>query len=442
MSSHGVGHRSTDNGSGVYVLVAIVVVAATLVASLVTARVPGTISNFAAGITARPPYVPAPDPIAAAEAGLPPSSTAHPLPLSSSIRAIELTPDSVYLVAAGRSVRTIEGRASTLQALLPLVDDRTWLSEPRPGHFVLGAALVIGSDVVFAIGSPTRVVTMEDRVGVFIGVQRGSLSIDGVTVTSQARPPNPRSPYRPFVTADFGSTMTLVDSQFLDLGYDWNASYGVSWMDRSTGEAVGSTFNGGFIGLYTDHVVGLTIRSDVFEGNALYGLDPHSYSRGLLIDGDTFSQNARHGLILANHVSDSVIDDVVASDNGQNGIMLDASSDGDVVEHSTAVGNHGDGIVLSGSVGDRIADDVVRSNRVGIEAVGVGAGREQIHDNRIVENRLAVQGLPVGSNELSENGGQWRWSGATIALAVGAAVLVALELLTAMLRRRQLSRRS
>jgi mannuronan 5-epimerase len=393
----------------------------------------------------RPAYVPAPDPIASAVAGLPPNSTnGHLAQPSPAIHTIDVRPNTVRLLVAGKAVRTVTAAVRTLPDLVAAVRDPSWIRADSD-TVQLNAALILQPGTVFTIAAPAvRRLLLMDRPGVILGVQTGDLTLRAVAVSSWANGPvtdhTTRKPY-PSVVAEHRSVMTINDSTFSGLGWDWNGSYGVSWLSQSTGSVSGSTFEHNFIGSYTDQAIGMRFVNDVFRANLLYGLDPHSFSRDVIISHVTAEGNRGSGIIFSNHVTGGLVEECTAAGNAENGIMMDATSTGNKIQDNIVVNNRGDGIVVSNSPANRFENNKIRGNRVGVHTSGNGADNQVLTGNTVEANVLASQGiaLPPNTNTVKSNGGQWLPS--RIVFVWGAAVgECAIAAFVTMLLRRRRSR--
>jgi poly(beta-D-mannuronate) C5 epimerase len=375
----------------------------------------GRTLNSYGDVPTRPYYVPALSPIAAAALGLPPTSTiAHMGHASPSVHAIEVQPQGIQLIAGGKIVRTIATTDSvtSLATIRRDVNNPKWISETGRGVFTLRAALIFESGTRASLKAPqVTQIRLVDRPGVFLGLNGATVDIQDVAVSAVDVPSftGDEPPYRPFVVANGGSTLNIVGSSFTGLGYDWNSSYGVSWMS-STGRAIDSTFERGFIGSYTEEAQGVVFKGDVFAHNFVYGLDPHTYSSDLVVTDNRAFDNVRHGIIFSKFVTGSTVSNNVSTDNGENGIMMDASSNGNVIEHNTVTNNRGDGIVLSGSKGERIVDNVIEHNRVGVNVYSTSSVSDRVHGNTIDSNVAPYQGLTPGAdNTIFDNGVHYKW---------------------------------
>jgi poly(beta-D-mannuronate) C5 epimerase len=375
----------------------------------------GRTLNSYGNVPTRPYYVPALSPIATAALGLPPTSTiAHMGHASPSVHAIEVQPQGIQLIAGGKIVRTIATKdaVTSLAAIRRDVNEPNWISETGHGEFTLKAALIFESGTRASLQAPqVTQIRMVDRPGVFLGLNGATVDIQDVAVSSADVPSfrGDEPPYRPFVVANGGSTLNIAHSSFTGLGYDWNSSYGVSWIS-STGRAIDSTFEDGFIGSYTEEAQGVVFKGDVFAHNFVYGLDPHTYSSDLVVTHNRAFDNVRHGIIFSKFVTGSTVSYNESTHNGENGIMMDASSSGNVIEHNTVTDNRGDGIVLSGSKDERIVGNLIEHNRVGVNVYNASSASDRVHGNTIASNVAPYQGLNSGGdNTIFDNGVHYRW---------------------------------
>ncbi len=427
---------------GMIVLVAVMVIGLGSYLSLAIAIYPQHDQGFA--IVARGPYTEAYDPIALAELGLPPnSSSATVLPANPEVRSISIHSDRIILNAAGVVLRTIPlaEPVTNLRQVKDLLNDPTWIEEEATGRYTLKAAVITYSAATFVIGSPqVSEVKMLDMPSVFIGTKGGSLMFKDVTVRAVDGGSINSEEYQPFVMATDNVKMSMRNSLFTNLGWDWNASYGASWLQGSSGEVSGTSFEKSFIGVYTSRAEGLSFVNCQFRNNQLYGLDPHTYSKNLTIDSVTAEGNGAHGIIFSDHVTDSVIRNSTATNNGENGIMMDEHSTNNVIEHNTVYGNIGDGLVTSLSANNRFAHNSIYENRVGIRFDEGDAAGTALTGNTIVRNNKATENILLdASNIIRNNGGQWNvqalliiWSGVAVCI-----LLFAVSYLVMRNRRRQ-----
>ncbi|MFJ5963026.1 right-handed parallel beta-helix repeat-containing protein [Pseudarthrobacter oxydans] len=416
---------------GMIALVTVVTVGLGFYLSLAMAIYPQHDKGFA--IVHRDPYTHAYDPIALAELGLPPdSSSENVLPANPEVRSVSVHSNLVVLTAAGIVMRTIPlaKPITNLQQLKDTLSDPAWIEEESSGRYILKAAVITYGGTELLVGSPhVSEVKMLDMPSVFIGTKGGSLVFDGVIVRAVDAASVNSEKYQPFIMATDNATMSMRNSLFNNLGWDWNASYGVSWVHGSTGEVSDTVFEKSFIGVYTSRADGLRFLDSTFRDNYLYGLDPHTYSKNLTIDGVTAEGNGAHGIIFSDHVTDSVIKNSVIYGNGENGIMMDEHSTNNVIEDNTVYSNTGDGLVTSLSPDNMFRSNNVYGNRVGIRVDERDARSTQVVGNTITGNNKAFENIDLpASNVVHNNGGQWNprilmyvWTGVALCLLTFAA---------------------
>ncbi|MGI9124189.1 MAG: hypothetical protein ACR2JM_05495, partial [Mycobacterium sp.] len=198
----------------------------------------------------RAPYTRSYDPVTLVEKGLPPNVATDAValemaPRDSWIRLIAVRPDQVTLVAGGRPVRTITPAPAVtdIGELSDLIGDPEWIERSGPGRVVLKSAVVSYPGADLTVGGPTvSEVVLLNRLGVLVGANGGGLRFEGVRVRVDSLTPLSPERYRPFILS-IGRGLMRFDRSTIDgLGWDWNGSYGVSWQDGSTGEAIDTTF--------------------------------------------------------------------------------------------------------------------------------------------------------------------------------------------------------
>ncbi len=374
------------------------------------------------------------DPIAQADAGLPPGDDeAGQRHHQAAIRVIMVTRDGVSLRAGGRPVRWIPTArpVSDLAELAAIIADRSWLSQPRPGVIKLRAALIMerGTSLIVAPPSVHLLRMIAGVPGVFLGATQALLVIRSVTVTSSQA--TYLGSYRPFVLADERSRLQITRARLTGLGWNWNDSYGVTWKDGSTGGATGSIFSGNYFGLYTGQVSGVKFVRNVVSGNFFYGVDPHTYSSDLTITQNTVTGNGRHGIIFSDHVTGSTVVGNVVRGNAANGIMMDEASTGNVITGNTVTGNRGDGVVLSSSPANRILANVVRGNRVGLRLTGTRPRAVTLLGNVFAGNAVNAQGALSAAGNTIAGDTRVAWNADALAVVwVLGAVLVTVTLMS------------
>jgi len=442
-------NRSRGRALGVYALVMIAVVGITAICSLVFGREYRQL-EFQRAPFGRIAYTPSFDPVADVTLGLSPDSgnlNLHtPTP---AIRAIMVYPQQVLLFAGGQALKAISvpRPVTTLDQLVTTVRNRAWIARTGVGQVTARAAIVVQAPTSFTVGWPTRELVLQNREGVFLAAYGGeksgyaTLSLKQVTIrASDSQVPRGlrgtvrRDLGRPFVYANH-STLNINHCTFRWLGRDWNGSYGVAWSNGSSGYAIHSLFEDNFIGAYSDRAKRLLIIDNVFRGNALYGIDPHSYSTNLAVERNLSEGNGRHGIIFSDHVSNSVVRDNIVRGNHLNGIMMDEASTGNTIERNLVDHNHSDGIVLADSGDNVVRGNTIHANRIGVHVRGDTSVNELVRGNTITGNIVASQGIEPDQNTLADNGGQWKPQVLVVLWSSAACAATLLCLFTALSRR-------
>ena len=274
-----------------------------------------------------------------------------------------------------------------------------WLTQPRPGLFVLRAAIVQAPGTRLIIATPRvrelRMISTRKRgQEVYLSGVAAKVAINGTWVTSWrpgGGPDRRPSLRRPFVSYDqAGSVLNTTAARYSFLGGDSILAYGVTWGRGATGAAMSSTFDHNFFGAYSNAAVGVLFLRNVFRDNDLYGLDPHSGSRRLKVLDNSAFDNGSHGIIFSFDVVDSVVIGNRSYRNRVNGIMMDERSDRNLITGNRTWGNAGDGIVVQNSSDTTVRANVVTGNRVGLRVTGDSL-RTRADGNHLIGNRRGVE---------------------------------------------------
>lgn len=402
------------NPTGVIVLIIAVVIGLALTVTFSVGHAYRSVSDPTIGLPERPSFVPAPDPMLRAEAGLEPNSTDQtPGPSSSNIRTIQVFPQFIYLTQGGQITRSIPlGRPiTTPDQIIQAINDEEWISKSTADEVLVNAALLMEPGTALVAAPPLRRIVLGTKPGVFLGAREAALTFDGVAVEASDRavPKDGEvgAGTRPFILAE-GGRMEIRNSRFRFLGRDWSGSYGVSWMKGATGFATGSIFEHSFMGVFTYKAIDVRFDHNSFRDNTLYGLDCYTLSAGLLIENNVAERNGRHGIILSEHVTGGAVRNNISRNNGVNGLMLDAASDSNVIQTNVVEGNRGDGIVVANSSKNQIIDNTIRNNRIALNIYGIQRDRNSSQGNIISGNGLATQGIDPTADIVQSNGDYWR----------------------------------
>jgi poly(beta-D-mannuronate) C5 epimerase len=183
--------------------------------------------------------------------------------------------------------------------------------------------------------------------------------------------------FRPFLVSWSGARMSIAGSRIESLGYQEGKSYGVTYsscepclletpgLPPATGVIVDSIFTDLYFGFYSFEAEGVAIVGNTYDGNVIYGIDPHDRSRRLVIAGNHVTRTrVKHGIITSRDVNDSWIFDNVSTGNNGSGIMLDRASQHNVVAGNLSSSNGGDGITFFESPNNLVYRNQVFGNRL------------------------------------------------------------------------------
>lgn len=357
----------------------------------------------------RAPYVQTFDPIALVLSGRSADSRGLDYPVSPlQLRAVVVSPGEVRMIESGQTLRVVDHEGGwQIADLARAISDPAWITLKDDDQTVrLNAALIVDGGEVAVSG--VQRLNMSDAPSVFIGATGGRLTFRGVAVDA-VESNDPAVPgYQPFVMATEGARMDISGSTFTNLGWDWNSSYGVTWAELATGSVRDSSFTHNFIGFYTNNARDIEVTDSTFSHNALYGVDPHTYSSALTFTRVTAEHNGAHGIIFSDHVTDSRVIDSVSRYNGENGIMMDEYSTANLITGNLVAGNGGDGLVTAASADNQFRGNRVQGNRIGVRLDPADTASTVAVDNEVVDNRLAAEHIALGpTNHQASNGGQW-----------------------------------
>lgn len=257
---------------------------------------------------------------------------------------------------------------------------REQFEQVGPGVFLAKLPIVVQQGAAFHVGPDTRELRLSEEHGAFI-VNDGLLFVTHSRVTgwrdANRGPARFRAPgdFRPFIASWGGAELYIAGSVLTSLGYEASKSFGVAIsqyspnMDarlkrkRPTGWIINSQFDDLYYGFYCYQADNVAVVNNTYRGSAVYGIDPHDYSRHLIIAHNTIENaHKKHGLIVSRGVDDSFLLWNRISGSGLSGIVLDRNSSRNVVAYNDVIGNHGDGITIYESPNNLIWNNRASNN--------------------------------------------------------------------------------
>lgn len=260
-----------------------------------------------------------------------------------------------------------------LETLVKEIDDDSLIKKRQNGIYVLYVPLSIESEASLVL-KDGDVLFLSDTTGALIS-NFGNLYMIGAEVKGwSTKEDGPATlvaddEFRPHMTTWCGSKLYIAKSKISHLGYHASKSYGVSYTSCSdtlyrddyaelpggTGWIIESIFEDNYFGFYSYEADDVVILGNIYDGNIVYGIDPHDRSKNLIIAYNTVKNTQqKHGIITSRDVSDSFIFKNTVEDNTGSGIMLDRNSADNIIAYNISQRNKGDGLAFYES-GDNIS---------------------------------------------------------------------------------------
>jgi parallel beta-helix repeat protein len=204
----------------------------------------------------------------------------------------------------------------------------------------------------------------------------GQLLIQDIKVTSWAGNAVDTNYFdgRSFLLADLGGRMDIVRSEVSHLGWSAGEPSGISWRRRgtqsnpltgATGSIKNSDLHDNYFGQYSYEAYGLSVLTNQFHHNVLYGFDPHDFSQGFEVAYNKVYNNGKHGIIFSRGCTLNNIHDNEVYGNAEHGIMLDRGSDVNQISNNLVYNNQ-DGIAIFQSEKNLIQNNTLRDNARGV----------------------------------------------------------------------------
>jgi parallel beta-helix repeat protein/putative cofactor-binding repeat protein len=248
----------------------------------------------------------------------------------------------------------------SLAAALP----RGTMVRQGKGDWMLSRPTAISNNAELTVTGPA---TLRIGPGAFLAAGQGGtilfrdLHVVGVDATGHPKPKPVRG--RGFLVATVGGQLRLEHDRVVDLGFPGTLAYGVSFRRPRPGSGIfDSVVSGNYFGVYTSEARGVAVIGNRFAHSAIYGIDPHTFSRHVVIRNNVVVSSGVHGIILAQGVHDSVVSGNIVRGAGLHGIVLYDHSNGNRITNNRVNGTF-DGIVVEDSSNNRILRDVVAGAR-------------------------------------------------------------------------------
>jgi mannuronan 5-epimerase len=182
--------------------------------------------------------------------------------------------------------------------------------------------------------------------------------------------------FRPWIAGLEANRTFIRGSRLAHLGYDSNSTQGLAFTTadrappagRPRVDIVTSRIEDLYYGFFTWEAEGVRLLRNEFEGNHLYGIDPHDATRDMLI-AENFVRDTKysHGLVMSREIHDTVVTRNRSINNAGAGFFLDKGSWNVTFAGNESFDNGTDGITVYESRNVSISDNHVAGNgRAGI----------------------------------------------------------------------------
>ena len=251
----------------------------------------------------------------------------------------------------------------TLQDVWDAAVDPKVLEYVNETSWILVEDLVVGTGIHLKIESCTLSLLSSPEKFVQLRATDGSLSFIESRVASwdsDTRSFDTRvSDGRASVLAQ--NVMTVRDSEFLHLGYDFPDWYGVSYVGTS-GNVSSSRFHHNYVGLYARGTSDIVVQhNEIFE-------------------------NEKHGIFLSEKCVGALVLSNTVYENGATGVYLHVSSDYADVSNNVIDSNRDNGLVVFETSFVYVQENHITNNANNAIQVMVGSSQVIIHKNHLIQS--------------------------------------------------------
>jgi parallel beta-helix repeat protein len=209
---------------------------------------------------------------------------------------------------------------------------------------------------------------------------------------------------RSFLLADLGGRMDIIRSEVAYLGWSAGEPSGIAWRRRgtesdprtgSTGSIKNSDLHDNYFGQYSYEAYGLSVLTNQFHHNVVYGFDPHDFSQGFEVAYNKVYDNGKHGIIFSRGCTLNHIHHNEVYANGEHGIMLDRGSNVNQISDNL-VYNNSDGVAIFQSEKNLVQNNILHDNERGVRINATfdpadtfdGLSVENVVLNNTIQNNL------------------------------------------------------
>lgn len=307
----------------------------------------------------------------------------------------------------------ISCKSTSLTEVYNILDDPDILIEESPRVWILNANIQVDDESTFYINSTDTSwlkINSTDGIAHYIEVH-GNMKVDSVKITgwntksntfaeTDAKGKIPRSYIKVVEGSNIPARTDVTNSEIAHLGYNASRSFGFSYYAGADSVIKNNKIHNLWYGFYSANyqfgVYNITIESNHFYNNSLYGIDPHSGSHHLVIRNNTVNDNGKHGIICSKYCYNIIIENNRVFDNFDRGIMLDKNITSSIIRNNTVSGNTVQIAIHTSSDNNEIYGNDIYGGEVGIE-ISDRSGNNTVHHNEIISSDYGIYLLEAGS---------------------------------------------
>jgi mannuronan 5-epimerase len=320
--------------------------------------------------------------------------------------------DCIDYIRSDKIVKISCKSAANLTEVYDTLGDLDILIEESPGVWILNANIRVEDGSTFYINSTdTSWLKINSTGGIAHYIEvRGSMQVDSVKITGWDTKSNtfartsengktPRSYIKVVEGSNIPAKTDVTNSEIAHLGYNASRSFGFSYYDGADSIIRNNKIHNLWYGFYSANyqfgVYNITIESNHFYNNTLYGVDPHSGSHHLVIRNNTVNDNGKHGIICSKYCYNLLIENNRVFNNFDRGIMLDKNITNSIIRNNTVSGNTVQIAIHTSSDSNEIYGNDIYGGEVGIE-ISDRSGNNTVHHNEIKSSDYGIYLLEAG----------------------------------------------
>jgi len=309
---------------------------------------------------------------------------------------------------------SITCKSSNLTDIFNTIEDTNILSKTGPKSWLLNASIEINNESTFYINSTdTNWLKINSLSKIPHNITaHGNLIIDSVKITGWDLKKNSNAAIdkngtisRGYILVKRGSgTTNITNSEIGYLGYNHGGSFGLTYYSGAGSQIKNNRIHDLFFGFYSSSpdVNRVTIDSNEFYNNAVYGIDPHSGTHDLIIKNNKVHNNGKHGIICSTDCYNIHIESNNVFNNTNEGIMLYKNVTNSIIQNNIVSYNRDQIALYNSSNENFIFNNSITGGKVGIR-INTDSSKNLVRENSIENSDYGIYLLQGASNNIIES---------------------------------------